>query len=100
MKKHDHWEQQDGLPVNPSTETPLELLISRRTLLKGAAAGGAFGLFGCATANPASSSADGSAPLSFTEIGRTSDDKHHVAPGYSAQILLRQGDPIRAGAPQ
>jgi secreted PhoX family phosphatase len=97
--KNDHWEEQDGLPVNPTTETPLEELISRRTILKGMAASGAFGLFGCATANAVSSVGDGSAPLTFTEIGRSSDDKHHVAPGYNAQILIRQGDPIRAGAP-
>ena len=99
MKEHDHWEEQDGLPVNPTTETPLEALISRRAVLKGMAAGGAFGLFGCATATSGSSSADGSAPLGFTGIGRAKDDKHHVSPGYSAQILIRQGDPIRAGAP-
>src|SRR5262245_45936990 len=101
MKKHDHWEEQDGIPTNPSTEPPIGEVISRRTMLKGMAASGAFGLFGCATGSSTSTpaSGDGSAPLTFTEIGRSSDDKHHVAPGYTAQILIRQGDPIRAGAP-
>jgi secreted PhoX family phosphatase len=102
--KNDHWEEQDGLPVNPTAETPLEELISRRMMLKGMAASGAFGLFGCASGGgtiiPSLASGDGSAPLTFAEIGRTKDDKHHVAPGYTAQILIRQGDPIRAGAPQ
>ncbi|HEU5178883.1 MAG TPA: alkaline phosphatase PhoX, partial [Burkholderiales bacterium] len=100
--KTDFWEEQDGLPVNPTGETPLEQLISRRTMLKGMAATGAFGLFGCATGAqaPAAASGDGSAPLGFTEIPRSDDDKHHVAAGYTAQVLLRQGDPIRPGAPE
>jgi hypothetical protein len=63
------------------------------------AAGGAFAFFGPASARNGGS-ADGSAPLTFAEIGRSRDDKHHVAPGYEAQVLIRQGDPIRRGAPQ
>jgi uncharacterized protein len=99
----DYFEEQDGEAVNPTDGTPLETLISRRTLLKGVAAGSAFGLFGCATASGESApmaTGDGSAPLGFTEVSRTEDDKHHVAPGYTAQPLLRQGDPIRADAPE
>jgi uncharacterized protein len=98
--KNDRWEELDGEAVNPSTEAGIVDLISRRTMLKGMAASGAFGLFGCATATPASPAGDGSAPLTFGEVGRTEDDKHHVAPGYTAQVLLRQGDPIRADAPE
>ena len=75
--------------------------LSRRRALKGIAAGGAFGLFGCAsTGTQTPAGGDGSAPLTFAEIGRTSDDRHHVAAGYSAQVLIRQGDPIRRGGPQ
>jgi uncharacterized protein len=61
------------------------------------AAGGAFGLFGCGTFG---SAGDGAERLTFTEIPRSEDDKHHLAPGYTAQVLLRQGDPIRPGAPE
>jgi secreted PhoX family phosphatase len=75
------------------------LRLSRRAALKGIAAGGAFGLFGAAVARDGSS-ADGSAPLAFAEIGRTTDGTHHVAPGYDVQVLIRHGDPIRRGAPQ
>ncbi|MDQ5848222.1 MAG: PhoX family phosphatase, partial [Pseudomonadota bacterium] len=102
---HDSFEEQDGMPVNPSIETGIAELISRRMMLKGMAASGAFGLFGamsgCGTMSAAAGgSADGSAPLSFAEIGRTTDEKHHVAPGHNVQVLIRQGDPIHRGAPQ
>ena len=98
----DHFEEKDGEAVNPSTAPGIGQLISRRTVLKGMAASGAFGLFGCATSGEtqASASGDGSAPLGFSEIARSTDDKHHVPPGYNAQVLLRQGDPIRPGAPE
>ncbi len=101
--RHDYFEEQDGMAVNPSTEPTIGEVISRRTMLKGMAATGAFGLFGpmsgCATGGGISGGADGSAPLSFTEVPRTTDDKAHVAPGYNVQVLLRDGDPIRRGAP-
>jgi secreted PhoX family phosphatase len=71
-------------------------------MLKGIAAGGAFGLFaplsGCATGGGASG--DGSAAPGFTEVPRYTGDGIRVAPGYQAQVLLRHGDPIKPGAPQ
>ena len=102
---HDPFEARDGTCVNPSAEPAIARIIdvrlSRRTVLKGMAAGGAFGLFGCGTiGSRTETGADGSAPLDFTEIGRTTDDRHHIAPGYDAQVLIRQGDPIHRGAPQ
>ena len=90
----DYFEEQDGKAVNPSTEPTIGEVISRRTFLKGAAATGAFGLFGCATTGTASD-----AP-SFTEVPRSTSDRHQVPPGYNAQVLLRQGDPIKPGAPE
>ena len=102
---HDPFEARDGTCVNPSAEPAIARIIdvrlSRRTVLKGMATSGAFGLFGCGTIGSHSETgADGSAPLDFTEIGRTTDDKHQIAPGYNAQVLIRQGDPIHRGAPQ
>ena len=99
--KQDYFDEQDGIAVNSSSEPAIGEVISRRTMLKGMAASGAFGLFGCATATQGqSASGDGSAPLTFAEVGRSTDDKHHVPPGYNVQVLLRQGDPIRPGAPE
>ena len=97
--RNDDFEERDGTPVNPSSEPTIAELITRRMMLKGLAATGVFSLFGCAGTGGTQSSADGSAPLTFTELGRTKDDKHHVAQSYNVQVLMRQGDPIRKGAP-
>jgi secreted PhoX family phosphatase len=99
---HDPFEERDGTAVNPSTAPAIaeiiDVRLSRRAVLKGIGAGSAFGLFGCA-GFPTTGGADGSAPLTFTELGRTTDDKHHLAPGYNGQVLIGQGDPIHRGAP-
>src|SRR5918992_4594831 len=95
----DYFEEQDGMPVNPSTEPGIAEVISRRTMLKGMAAGAAFGLFGCAAPRGPDDLPDGSAPLTFAEVGRSTGDNHQVAPGHSVQVLMRQGDPIRRGGP-
>ncbi len=92
----------DDAGVNPSREPTIadiiEARMSRRTALKGLAAAGAIGLFGCAT--PASRSATGDAPLTFTEIGRFLDETHHAPPGHDVQILIRWGDPVFRAGPQ
>jgi uncharacterized protein len=97
MKK-DYFEEQDGIAVNPSTEPAIGEVISRRTVLKGMAAGSAYGLFGCATATVGGG--EGSAAPTFTEVPRSTGEGIQVPPGYNAQVLLRQGDPIRPGAPE
>jgi secreted PhoX family phosphatase len=102
--RHDPFEEQDGMRVNPSSEPSIaeiiDVRLSRRAVLKGMAASGGFGLFGCGTMAPGPDEvADGSAPLNFAEVGRSTSDNHQVAPGYHAQVLIRQGDPIRPGAP-
>jgi uncharacterized protein len=91
----DYFEERDGEAVNPSTEPTIGEVISRRTMLKGMAAGSAFGLFGCGTLSTASSS-----DPSFTEVPRSTGEGIQVPPGYNAQVLLRQGDPIKSGAPE
>ncbi len=96
--KRDHFEEQDGIAVNPSTEPDIGAVISRRTLLKGVAAGSAYGLFGCATGT--GGGGEGSAAPGFTEVPRSTGEGIQVPPGYNAQVLLRQGDPIRPGAPE
>jgi secreted PhoX family phosphatase len=91
----DPFEELDGQAVNPSTEPTIGEVISRRTMLKGLAAGGALGLFGCASTQGA-----GSAATTFAEVPRSSGAGIAVPPGYTAQVLLRQGDPIKPGAPE
>ncbi|RUX48788.1 PhoX family phosphatase, partial [Mesorhizobium sp. M4A.F.Ca.ET.050.02.1.1] len=36
----------------------------------------------------------------FDELEAGIDDKHHVAPGYNADVLLRWGDPLFADSPE
>jgi hypothetical protein len=80
--------------------TDLEQLIavrlSRRDLLKAALAGMATAL-----GSPARSAerATGST-LTFSEIAHGLDATHHVPPGYSAQLVLRWGDPLFRDAPK
>jgi hypothetical protein len=84
----------------PTIAEIIQARLSRRAALKGIAAGSALGLFGCSTPGSAPSpGGDGSAPLEFEEVGRSTDATHHVAAGYTAQVLIRQGDPIRRGGP-
>jgi hypothetical protein len=100
---HDLFDPDDGV-VNVSCELTIAELIetrmSRRTALKGLAAVGAIGLFGCASSGARPGAATGDALLAFTEIGRFLDGMSHVAPGYNVQALIRWGDPIRRGGPQ
>jgi uncharacterized protein len=91
----DKFEELDGTAVNPSTEPTIGEVISRRSMLKGMAATSAFGLFGCGTMSAASSS-----DPAFTEVPRSNGEGIQVPPGYKAQVLLRQGDPIKPGAPE
>ena len=94
----DKFEELDGRVVNPSKEPTIGEVISRRTMLKGmAAAGGTFGLFGCAGSSMLSGN---SAAPSFAEVPRSTGEGIQVPPGYTAQVLLRQGDPIKPGAPE
>jgi secreted PhoX family phosphatase len=89
-----------GKRTQPSIGELIELRLSRRAALKGMGAAGALGLFGCGTAGVAPGSADGSAPFTFGEVGRSTDDKARVPAGYDLQVLIRHGDPIRRGGPQ
>jgi uncharacterized protein len=117
-RDRDHLDP-DDYPVNPSAEPTLGDLIerrfSRRELLRGALGAGALGAL---AASPLAALAGGALPaaatepapeagtpstdptrFAFTEIARGVDATHHVAPGYSAEVLIRWGDPLLPGAP-
>lgn len=99
-------EHDDAEPQNLSDNATMGELISarfsRRGLLKGALAVSAIsatvGTVALATADAARAQAGGSA-FAFKEVEAGVDADHHVAEGYDAQVLLRWGDPITAGAP-
>ncbi|MFP4002559.1 MAG: PhoX family protein [Alphaproteobacteria bacterium] len=79
----------------PPIGTLIETRLSRRAAL------GLLGGAGAAALLPGGTLARAGAgsTLSFTEIPHGFDPGHHVAPGYTAQVLHRWGDPVLADAP-
>ncbi|CAN7231209.1 PhoX family protein [Mesorhizobium sp. LjNodule214] len=99
-------EENDGPAINPTDNRTMGEIIasrfSRRGFLKGSLAVSAI----AATVSPLAlvsadnaRAAEGSA-FSFDELEAGIDDKHHVAPGYDADVLLRWGDPLFADSPE
>ncbi|TIP03536.1 MAG: PhoX family phosphatase [Mesorhizobium sp.] len=99
-------EENDGPPVNPTDNRTLGEIIaarfSRRGFLMGSLAVSAI----AATVSPLAlvaaeeaRAAEASA-FKFDELEAGIDDKHHVAPGYDADVLLRWGDPLFADSPE
>lgn len=99
-------EDNDGPGHNPTDNRTMGDIIaarfSRRGFLKGSLAVSAI----AATVSPIAiiladdaRAASGSA-FNFDEVEAGIDDKHHVASGYDADVLLRWGDPIFADAPE
>ncbi|RWB01483.1 MAG: PhoX family phosphatase [Mesorhizobium sp.] len=98
-------EENDGPAINGSDNRTMGEIIaarfSRRGFLKGSLAVSAI----AATVSPLAlisadeaRAAEGSA-FAFDELEAGIDDKHHVAPGYDADVLLRWGDPLFADSP-
>ncbi|MCB9946536.1 MAG: PhoX family phosphatase [Rhodospirillaceae bacterium] len=99
------YEASQDTPVNPSSAPTMGDIINarfgRRDMIRGALAVSAIS----ATAAPlllgSSTKAQAQAGrFVFDEIAHGVDETHHVADGYSANILIRWGDPVEAGAPE
>lgn len=99
-------EENEGPAINPTANRTMGEIIaarfSRRGFLKGSLAVSAI----AATVSPLAMiaaddarAAEGSA-FKFDELQAGIDDKHHVAPGYDADVLLRWGDPLFADSPE
>ena len=73
--------------------------VSRRGFLLGSAtslgAVAAHGFVGSLFSGEALAQ-DVSSSLGFTELKRVYDDRHHVADGYKAEVLVAWGDPMKA----
>ncbi|MGH6816095.1 MAG: PhoX family protein [Hyphomicrobiaceae bacterium] len=67
--------------------------LSRRSLMKGVVAVSALAVSGVPIARAQAGSA-----FSFKELKAGSDERHHAAEGYDAQVLIRWGDPVLPGA--
>jgi secreted PhoX family phosphatase len=96
-------DEDDLIPSNVSSGTTFQdiasIRFSRRAALKGLLATSALTAVGGALApiNKAAAAAESS--LKFAEVPHGYDAEFHVAEGYDAQILLRWGDKVVAGAP-
>ena len=99
-------EEAEGDGLNPSGNRTMGEVVaarfSRRDFLGGslavsaiAATVGPMALLTAETARAASASR-----FSFSEVTAGVDEKHHIAEGYDADILLRWGDPLFPGAPE
>ncbi len=98
------FEAAEDIPSNPLAGPTFGDIVARRLgrrdVLRGALAAGALaGALGPLHFGRAEA-AQGTAPrFAFEEIGHGVDEYHHVAPGYSADVLIRWGDPVLPGAP-
>lgn len=94
---------QDDIGSNPTANADFRSVVSRRLALRGLLALGA----GTALTGPLSgvllgrvqAAEPAGATLTFEEIAHGADEKHHVAKGYDADVVIRWGDPIVANAP-
>ncbi len=99
-------EENEGPAINPTDNRTMGEIIaarfSRRGFLKGSLAVSAIAVtvspLALMSADEARAAGGGSA-FTFDEVEAGIDDKHHVAAGYDADVLLRWGDPLFADAP-
>lgn len=77
----------------------IDIRLSRRELLKAVLAGAAGTLSGHASSATSAANPTAGSTLTFAEIPHGLDDRHHLPPGYVAQVLVRSGDPLFHDAP-
>ncbi len=97
------YEGSEDIPVNP-TKNPtfgevVQRRFNRREVLRGGLAVTAIGAIAGPVAFGGRQAKANGPGFDFTEIEHGVDETHHVAPGYSADILIRWGDPIFPDAP-
>jgi secreted PhoX family phosphatase len=86
--------------ANPSIGDVIAARYHRRDILKGALGVAAIAATVSPLAIMASQKAQAAtASFQFKEVTAGVDERHHVAEGYNADILMRWGDPVLPGAP-
>ncbi|MDW3225515.1 MAG: PhoX family phosphatase [Paracoccaceae bacterium] len=105
--KAEAYEAFDDIPTNPNLGRTIGDVINRRygrrDMLKGVLGVTATtALFGTSAmiAPKQAAAASAASRYNFDELTWGNDEKHHVAEGYNADVLLRWGDPITADAPE
>jgi secreted PhoX family phosphatase len=105
LNKSQAAEESENLGSNASTNPTLGDVIAerhhRRDLLKGVLAVAAISaaIAPLALSRATAQAPDGTPSFSFTELPAGSDEFHHVAEGYDADVLIRWGDKVLAEAP-
>ena len=95
---------EDDIGSNRSTNRPLLELhkarMSRRAAVKGFAVAATAGALGGTFASRIALAAAGDpSSLTFTPLEQVIKEDHQVAPGYTAKVLMRWGDPVLPEAP-
>ncbi|MEZ5845004.1 MAG: PhoX family phosphatase [Hyphomicrobiaceae bacterium] len=90
--------------ANPTLGDVIAERFSRRDLMKGVLAVAAMAAtvspLALAAATRAEAQGTSTTPsFNFNEVAAGSDDTHHVAEGYDADVLIRWGDKVAADAP-
>lgn len=102
------YEASQDAGINPSANAQFDHIVAhrygRRSVLQGLLAGSALvatgGLFTPAEAQAQSKAAmPARHSFAFAEVSHGVDRTHHVAAGYSVDVLIRWGDPVTADAP-
>ena len=98
------YERSQDTPINPTANPTLgdviNIRLGRRTVLKGALATTAMTAALGPLALGARPAKGANLPaFAFDEISHGIDERHHVAAGYDADVLIRWGDPVLPGAP-
>jgi len=93
-----------NLSANPTMGDIIAERLSRRDLMKGVLAvtaiSAAVSPLALAAGRAEAQSAGGATPnFNFAELTAGSDEKHYVAEGYDADILIRWGDKVLPSAP-
>ncbi len=95
----------EDLGSNPSANPAIgdiiaERLSRRDLLMSGLLAVSAMSVTApAALFAPGARAADGASPFNFPEVPAGSDETHHVADGYDADVLIRWGDAVLPEAP-
>lgn len=106
--KAEAYEAFDDIPTNPNLTRTIGDVINRRygrrDMLKGilgvTATTALFGTSAMVAPKQAAAAGHAQGRYNFDELTWGNDEKHHIAEGYNADILLRWGDPITADAPE
>lgn len=101
--RSEAFEDSQNIGINPCSNPTIEEVVQqrygRRDVLKGLLAGSAAAALSTGLPLGAPASAQAAPRFTFTEIAHGADERHHVAAGYDAEVLIRWGDPVTADAP-